>query len=126
MATNNGKNKRAAKAEWKGYHKINLTVEQSALFETEYLPTPLLWSDIDILVNNGYKFSLSWDSYNSGVSASLYAQDKKMEWAGYTLSAWSGDAETATKLLLFKHYVVCEEQWEIVPYTREGASVKWG
>lgn len=126
MATNKNKSTKVTKAEWKGYHKVNLTTEQNALFEAQYLSMPLLWSDIDILVNNGYKFSLGWDDYNQGVSASLYAQNKKMEWAGYTLSAWSGDAETATKLLLFKHYVVSEEQWEIVPHTREGADVKWG
>jgi len=118
--------KKAAKADWKGYHKINLTDAQNSLFSSEYLSHVLQWSDIDILVNNGYKFSLQWDTYNQGVTASLYCQDRKMEWAGFTLTAWSGDAETATKLLLFKHYVVSAEQWSIVPYEREGSSVKWG
>lgn len=118
--------KQVKKAEWKGYHKINLTKEQDALFTAEYANRAIPFSDFDILVNNGYKLSISFDSYNHGVSAALYAQDKKMEWAGYTLTAWAGDAETALKLLLFKHYVVARELWEVVPHEREGSNVKWG
>lgn len=124
--TTKKQNKSAKKAEWKGYHKINLTREQNELFEGQYASRSVPFTDFDILVNNGYKLSISWDNYNGGVSASLYAQDQKMEWAGFTLSAWAGDAETALKLLLFKHYVVAEQRWEIVKPEREGSSVKWG
>lgn len=113
-------------AEFQGYHKINLTQEQNDVFEREYANLSPRMEDIDILVNNGYKLSFSWDDYNSGVSASLYAKNQKMEWAGYTLSAWAGDAQTALNLLLFKHFVVAKEQWEIVKKEREGSSSKWG
>jgi hypothetical protein len=118
--------KQVKRAEWKGYHKINLTKEQNELFTGNYATNLIAPSDIDILVNNGYKLSISWDSYNSGISASLYCQDKKMEWSGYTLSAWAGDTQTALNLLFFKHYVVAQEQWEIVPHEREGSDTKWG
>jgi hypothetical protein len=118
--------RKATKAEWKGYHKINLTNEQTKEFESDYLPKEIALSELDLLANNGYKFSLSWDSYNSGISASLYCQDKKMDWAGYTLTAWADCAETATKLLLYKHYIVALGQWEIVPHEREGSSTKFG
>jgi len=120
------KSTKVTKAEWKGYHNVNLSREQNELFTSEYLPVKLLWSDIDILTNNGYKFSVVWDDYNSGVTASLYACSKKMEWAGYALTAWAGDCETATKLLLFKHYVACEEIWSPVKPERAGSDVKWG
>lgn len=120
------KNKQVKKAEWKGYHKINLTREQDELFTTDYASRDVTLSDVDILVNNGYKLSISFDAYNHGVTASLYAQDQKMEWAGYTLTAWAGDAQTAINLLLFKHYVVAGEHWEVVREEREGSNVKWG
>lgn len=125
MATKK-QNKPVKRAEWKGYHKVNLTREDDALFGSAYVTKDVPWSDIDILINQGYKFSIAWDDYNQGVTASLYAQSQKMEWAGYTLTAWAGDVETATKLLLFKHYVVCREQWEIAKPEREGSNVKWG
>lgn len=120
------KTTKVTKAEWKGYHKINLNNEQAEVFDRDYSKVIPPFSDIDILVNNGYKLSFSWDDYNTGVSASLYAASKKMDWAGYTLSAWAGDAQTALNLLLFKHFVVAQQKWEIVPHEREGSSVKWG
>lgn len=118
--------KRAKVAEFKGYHKINLTREQNEVFESEYASLSARFDDIDILINNGYKLSFSWDDYNSGVSAALYAKDQKMDWAGYTLTAWAGDAQTALNLLLFKHFIVAQQKWEIVKAEREGSDTKWG
>lgn len=120
------KTTKVKKAEWKGYHKINLTREQTEVFESEHANLPINAAEVDILVNNGYKLSYSWDDYNSGVSASLYAQNAKMDWAGYTLSAWAGDIQTAHNLLLFKHFVVAGERWEIVKHEREGSSTRFG
>lgn len=126
MPTKKQQTTKVKKAEWHGYHRINLTREQTEVFERDYLNEPVSFDEIGILVNEGYKISFSWDDYNSGVSASMYAQNAKMEWAGYTLSAWAGDPDTAIKLLLFKHYVVAQKQWEIVKPEREGSSAKFG
>lgn len=120
------KSTKVKSAEWKGYHNVNLTAEQNQDFEDHHLQSPVGWDEIGILANNGYKFSVDWDDNNSGVKASLYAKNAKMDWAGYTLTAWAGDAETATKLLLYKHYVVCQQQWEVAKDHRAGASLKWG
>ena len=114
------------RAEWKGYCKVNLTREQNEVFENEHAALQINPAELDILVNDGYKISFSWDDYNSGVSASLYATNAKMEWAGYSLSAWAGDVQTALNLLLFKHFVVAEQRWEIVKDERAGSDVKWG
>lgn len=124
MATS--KPRKTKSAEWKGYHKINLTREQNEDFEVNHAQAEVSSSELDILINNGYKISLAWDDYNTGVSATLYAKDKKLEWAGYSLSAWAGDVNTALALLLYKHYVVAQEQWEIVKPEREGSDTKWG
>lgn len=120
------KSKKVKAAEFQGYHKINLTREQTEEFERDYLPKEVLWTELDLLANQGYKISFNWDDYNTGISASMYARDAKMEWAGYTLSAWAGDAETALKLLLFKHHNVAQGHWEIVKFEREGSSAKFG
>lgn len=113
-------------AEFQGYVKINLTTEQVKEFERDYLPKEVALSELDLLANNGYKISFSWDDYNSGISASLYAKDKKMELAGWTLSAWAADVETALKLLLYKHYILALGQWEVPKEVRAGSSVKFG
>lgn len=118
--------KQVKKADWKGYHKVNLDKADEVLFETWATTNTPTLTDLDILANNGYKFSVSWDSYHEGVSASLYCNDAKMDWAGYTLTAWAGDTETATKLLFFKHYVLCQEHWEIAPDKVDKGLSKYG
>jgi len=115
MPANKGKSGKVKKAEWKGYHKVNLSVEDGVTFDAWRVSQHVQFSDLDILANNGYKVSFSWDAYHEGVSASMYCTDAKMEWAGYTLSAWAGDVESALLLLFYKHYIMCEERWEIAP-----------
>jgi len=102
----------AKRAEWKGYLRVNLTEEQDAHFDAWKVSQNVQLSDLDILLNNGFRFSLSWDTFHSGVSASLMATDVRLSWAGYTLTAWDTNVEDAILLLFYKHYVVCEEDWE--------------
>ena len=111
--SNSRKTKPVKKAEYKGYHNVNLSKDDGLLFEAWKVGQSIQLSDLDILANNGYKFSLGWDEYHQGVVAALYAKDAKMEWAGYTLSAWAADTETAILLLFYKHYIMCEETWEV-------------
>lgn len=118
--------KQVKKAEWKGYHKVNLDKADEILFETWRADNHVRLEDIGILLNNGYKFSLTWDDYHEGVSASLYCTQAKMAWAGYTLTAWAGDPDTATELLFFKHYVLCREVWEIAPEKADKGTSPYG
>lgn len=114
------------KVEWKGYHSCNLLTSDELPYETWAAAQVIQISDIDVIVQAGYKFSLNWDKFHEGVSASLYAHDPKLEWAGYSLTAWAGDAESAIKLLFYKHYVMCEEQWEIAPNNSEKQHRSYG
>jgi hypothetical protein len=98
--------------EWKGYLRVNLTREQEAEFDVWFPTQTILLSDCGILCNNGYKFSLNWDKFHDGVSASLYANNEKLARCGWTLTAWAPSVEEAIGLLFYKHYVICEEDWE--------------
>jgi len=118
--------KQVKKAEWKGYHKVNLTKDQENEFENWAKETSVLFSDFDVLCNSGYKLSLSWDDYHSGVSAALYCTQAKMDWAGYSLSAWAADCETAIKLLFFKHFNICREVWDVAEERTERSHSKFG
>lgn len=115
MSTSKGKKRQVKKAEWKGYHKVNLSTEDAAAFDAWRVNQSVQISDFDVLANNGYKISVSYDDYHEGVSATLYCTQQKMPWAGYTLSAWAADAESAILLLFYKHYVICQEEWDIAP-----------
>lgn len=100
------------KVEWLGYLNVNLTDAQDKDFDIWSKKQKLQLSDFDIILNNGYKLSLNWDHFHSGVSASLFANDSKLPRAGYTLTAWDTNAEGALLLLFYKHYIICEEDWE--------------
>lgn len=102
-----------AKAEWKGFHNVNLTKEDEKLFEIWQVENPTGINWIEALTDEGYKVSFDFDPYNDGFKASLYAVSAKMEWAGYSLTAWAGDVQTALNLVCYKHYVMCNQIWEI-------------
>lgn len=115
-----------AKVEWKGYHSCNLLTADELLFEVWASGQVIQLSDLDVIVQKGYKFSLNWDDFHAGVSASLYASDAKLGWAGFSLTAWADNAEDAIKLLFYKHFVMCKEEWEIAPNNTEKQHRRYG
>jgi len=118
--------KQVKRVEWKGYHSCNLLTADELPFEAWASSQVIQLSDIDVIVQAGYKFSLGWDTYHDGVIASLYAADAKLDWAGYSLTAWAGDAESAIKLLFYKHFVMCKGEWEIAPNNTEKSHRSYG
>ena len=103
--------KREAKVEFQGYLRVNLSTEQEAQFEHWAANCGITFEDFHELVENGYKFSLGWDRFNDCPVASLYSQNPKHEWAGWTLTAWAGSIDESMKYLFYKHYFICEEDW---------------
>ena len=124
MATS--KKNKTPKIEWKGYLNVNLSAEDAATFDGWEVKRVFGLSDISVLVDNGYKFSLNWDTHHEGFTASLYSGSNKLAWTGWTLTAWAGDAETAVRLLFYKHYMMCEEDWERFTYKSEKSGLKYG
>lgn len=120
------KNTKVKKAEWKGYHSVNLTIAQEGDFDLWCLTEAVQLTDLEPLLNNGYKLSFAWDNYHQGVSASMYCVDAKMEWAGFTLTAWAADVETALKLLFYKHFVICSENWDVSGNNTERTYSRYG
>lgn len=114
------------RAEWKGYHSCNLLTADELGYETWAAAQIITWSDVDVLVQKGYKFSIAYDDYHSGYTVNLYASDAKLDWAGYTLTAWADDVESAVKLLFYKHFVMCAEQWEVAPNNTEKQHRRYG
>lgn len=114
------------KAAWKGFHNVNLSKADEAHFlawQSEN-PTGLNW--VQALADEGYKVSFDFDPYNEGCRASLYATQSKMEWAGYTLTAWAEDMQTALDLVCFKHYEMCKQRWEVAKDNPNKGTSKFG
>lgn len=118
--------KKVKKAEWKGYHKISLTKEQDSEFATWVSENPVSFDVAETLVGNGYKVSFSWDDYHAGISCSFYATDAKMDWAGFTLSSWGETMQEAFELNVYKHYIICNENWDVAKDVSERSYAKRG
>jgi len=114
------------KAEWKGFHNVNLTAEDEVKFEAWQAENPTGFNWIEALTDEGYKVSFDYDAHNEGFKVGLYAQSTKLAWAGYTLTAWAGDVQTAMNLVCFKHYVLCGQDWDIAPDVRNKGLSKYG
>lgn len=125
MATSK-KKASAAKIEWKGFLNVNLSAEDETIFEQWETERTFGISDVAVLVDNGYKFALNWDTHHDGFVASLYSGSPKLAWTGWTLTAWAGDVETAMRLLFFKHYYLAEEDWEQFTGKVERLNRKYG
>lgn len=111
MATKKTPRKRAPKAEFKGYLNVNLSSEQDAEFDAWFESKPDVLFLLFDLIDFGYKVSFQEDEYNDGLQVSLYAKSTKLDWSGWTLSAWAGDLAEAAALLYFKHHFVCNRDW---------------
>jgi len=120
------KKKTTQKVEWKGYLNVNLDVDDETTFDGWETERVFTLSDISVLVDNGYKFSLNWDTHHDGFVASLYSGSNKLAWTGWTLTAWAADVDTAIRLLFFKHYQMCEEDWERFTGKVERTNRKYG
>lgn len=119
-------NKPVKRAEWKGFHNVNLTKVNETEFEAWRLENAAGMNWIQSLADDGYKVSFDWDSRNEGFRAGLYATSAKMAWAGFTLTAWAEDAQTAFELLCFKHYVLCNQVWETAKDVSNRGTSKYG
>ena len=118
--------KRPRKIEWQGYLNVNLDSSDEVAFDAWQVERAFALSDIAILVDNGYKFSLTWDDFHSGFSASLYSGNAKLAWTGWTLTAWAESVDEAIKLMFYKHYEMCLEDWERFTYKTEKSGKKRG
>lgn len=103
--------KRAPKAEFKGYLNVNLTAEQEAEFDAWYgagsFTLDLLFETLDF----GYKIAFSIDDFNDGIAVTMYAKSTKLDWAGWTLSAWAGTLDEAAAFCFYKHWFVANQDW---------------
>jgi hypothetical protein len=126
MAKSSVSKKQVKKAEWRGYHQVNLTAEDDAAFDAwlETVTEEFPW--LDHLADDGYKISFSFDSYHSGISAALYCTQEKMAWAGYSLTAWGENSREAYLMLCYKHFVMCNQIWEVAANVPEKAYKKRG
>lgn len=97
---------------FKGFVNVNLSVETKAAFRKWDLEEVEKYNLTSGAIVLGYKFSQSYDNHNNAFTASMTCKDAKSPNFGLTLTARAGDLYTAELLLLFKHIIILEQNWE--------------
>lgn len=80
-----------------------------------------IWSMAESMANAEYQFSLKWDDKFSCFLVNVTCMDKNSPNFGGVMPSRSDALEEAFIIAIYKHYVVCKEQWPI----GEGRA-RWG
>ena len=85
--------------------------QRQALREWSKSYGPQTFEMIDRLLEAGYNLSLKRDTYNEAFSAFLTAPKKDNANSGFILTSRASGSMNALMGLLFRHYVLFEEDW---------------
>ncbi len=102
-----------AKVEFVGYVSCDLNEEHTVALRAQIVTGEFEWSDIEELVDNGYKCSVAWNAGQKGYIASLYDNDPASPMAGYVLTGWGSTSLNAFASLMYKHRVLLAAGWEV-------------
>jgi len=99
------------RAEWLGFLDRRLSDDEiSALDESKPKPSEL-WSAIDDILSDGYRFILSYNKRTKLASVTLVDDNPDRKTGGYALSSSDTDGAGALKMAVYKHVVLLERDW---------------
>lgn len=96
---------------WVGFVDVELTPADKALCAQLSSDWDAVWADIEGLVEEGYKLSLSYDDAHTTWNASVTCRQVGSANKGYTLSGRGGTLARAVSAVWFKHFHVLEGDW---------------
>lgn len=110
--------------EWKGFLDRRLTPEELEVLDASKPKPTELWAAVDDIIQDGYRFMLSYNKQTKLASVTLTDNDSTRKTAGYALSSSDSDGASALKMAVFKHVVLLERDWsaliEQTPRARRG------
>ena len=109
--TPSGKSSRAAKPQFKGFINYSPTSDDKRGFSAYHADSNDIIYELDNVLDDSYKLSVTVDKSNSAVVASLFDQHPTRGSGGYILSSRGSDAFTAIRRVLYLHVIVLEGEW---------------
>jgi len=101
----------------------NLTDDQKDFVKANVLPLKELFDQLDDLVADNYKITMSYDDQTDCYSVFMIGKDNQTINNGLMLSAYAPILSGALSLLLFKHFTVLKEDW--VKHTQGNNPASW-
>jgi len=72
-----------------------------------------IWDLVDKALEGGYSLSIKHDTYHDCEACFLQTNDEKNQNFGFILTGRSRSGAVAVAAVLYRHYVLFEEQWPI-------------
>lgn len=102
------------KAEWVGFLDYRLTDEHLAALDA-WKPKPQeIFDEVDAMLANGYRFTLSYNKVTKLASVTVIDDDKTRKTGGYALSSGDADGALALKMAVYKHVHALDRNWEVL------------
>jgi hypothetical protein len=108
MARKKSSNSKGGQREWHGFVNIMLPPGCVEDLRARYNSLEACITEIARLTCDGYKFTLSQDTYNDAFICSMSTKDAKSVNSGWVLTGRGGNFLGAMASALYKHVVVCD------------------
>lgn len=96
---------------WRGFVDVEMTAEDKVACKAATVDFDQVWADLEELVEEGYKMTLSYDEAHTTWNVSLTCRAEKHVNEGYTMSARGGSFAAAARAFWFKHFSMLNEDW---------------
>jgi len=106
-----GRTAKRVQPEFKGFISCELSEKQRQALKAIPISLEELDNTLTKLIEDNYKVSMSWDTYNSCYQAFLSTTDDQSEHSGWILSGRGSTASKSLKQLFYKHFTILKEQW---------------
>jgi len=105
---------------WKGFKDFRLTNDQLAAFATDGVHDDDLMDLVQASLAEGYKLTFTYNGQSDTYNASMTCNDDKSGNFGYTMSLFGPNFYTALGLLMYKHHILLDGDWNNIPAPQKG------
>lgn len=107
------KKKETTKAfKWNGYCNVDVPSAMSGDVANWLADEKEVFAHYNDMLVDGYQIKVYFDQKNERMCANAICHNGDSENFGHALSAFAGDWYTALGVLIFKHEVICEGDWQ--------------
>lgn len=96
---------------WQGFIEVALSNEAVKELEAMDCEVEFPYSDLEQLIEDGYKVTLSGGATGEARRVTLVDNDKESSTAGYAISGWASNTRDAYVSVLYKHRYVMSADW---------------
>lgn len=106
------KDKKKPKFVWKGYANVGVTEAVVPDLEKFVSDEKRVFSEYNKMLVTNYQIKLYFDDYSESIKCVAVCHQHDDPNFGYALSSFAEDWYTALAVMIFKHIVICEHDWD--------------